>query len=261
MYLEYWGLKEKPFENTPDPKFLYLSGEHRECLKRLLYAISDHKGCALLTGEYGCGKTVLVRTVVDSLDPKQYDLSLINYPIFAPGEFLREIMHQFGVETAPGSRLELFHRISQHAFENVKIGKQNLIVIDEAQLIEDAQVFDEIRLLLNVQLEDRFLNTVFIVGQPELRERIMQYPQLEQRIGVKYHLHRFGDEDTINYMRHRLKIAGATREIFTPESYYLIYKISYGVPRRINNLCDLCLLEGANDGAKTIDESVIKKIL
>ncbi|HEY3127853.1 MAG TPA: AAA family ATPase, partial [Acidobacteriota bacterium] len=154
MYLEYWGLKEKPFENTPDPKFLYLSGEHRECLKRLLYAISDHKGCALLTGEYGCGKTVLVRTVVDSLDPKQYDLSLINYPIFAPGEFLREIMHQFGVETTPGSRLELFHRISQYAFENVKKGKQNLIVIDEAQLIEDAQVFDEIRLLLNVQLED-----------------------------------------------------------------------------------------------------------
>ena len=178
MYLEYWGLKEKPFENTPDPKFLYLSGEHRECLKRMLYAISDHKGCALLTGEYGRGKTVLVRTVVDSLDPNQYDLSLINYPIFAPGEFLREIMLQFGVETTPGSRLELFHQVSQYAFENVKKGKQNLIVIDEAQLIEDAQVFDEIRLLLNVQLEDRFLNTVFIVGQPELRERIMQYPQL-----------------------------------------------------------------------------------
>lgn len=261
MYLDYWGLKEKPFENTPDPKFLYLSIEHRECLKRLLYAISDHKGCALLTGEYGCGKTVLVRTVVESLDPSQYNLSLINYPIFVAGEFLREILAQFGVEASPGTRLELFHQVSNYAFENVKKGKQNLIVLDEAQLIEDAQVFDEIRLLLNVQLEDRFLNTIFLVGQPELRERIMQYPQLEQRIGVKYHLHRFGDEDTVAYIRHRLKIGGAAREIFTPESYYLIYKISYGVPRRINNLCDLCLLEGANDSAKTIDETVIKKIL
>ncbi|HEV8129838.1 MAG TPA: AAA family ATPase [Acidobacteriota bacterium] len=261
MYLEHWGLKEKPFENTPDPKFLYLSAEHRECLKRMLYALTDHKGCALLTGEYGCGKTVLVRTVVESLDPNRYELALINYPIFVAGEFLREILNQFGVEPKPGTRLEVFHQISDYAFDNVKKGKQNLVVIDEAQLIEDPQVFDEVRLLLNMQLEDRFLNTIFLVGQPELRERVMQYPQLEQRIGVKYHLHRFGDEDTVGYIRHRLKIAGATREIFTPESYYLIFKISYGVPRRINNLCDLCLLEGASSDAKSIDDSVIKKIL
>lgn len=259
--MEYWGLKEKPFENTPDSKYLYLSAEHREGLRRLLYAISDRKGCAMLTGEYGCGKTLLVRTIVNSLDPNQYELALINYPIFAAGEFLREILLQYGASTSSGSRLDIFNQISGLVFENIQKGKQNLVIIDEAQLIEDPHVFEEIRLLLNMQMEDRFLTHIFLVGQPELRERILQYPQLDQRIGVKFHLHRFGHEETIAYIRHRLKVAGRTEETFTPEIYYLIFKISYGVPRRINNLCDLCLLQGYQMQTREITEEVIKAVL
>lgn len=258
--MQYWGLEEKPFENTPNPKFLYLSPEHNEGLKRLLYAITDHKGCALLTGEYGCGKTFLLRTVLDRLEAQHYDVALINYPVFAPGEFLREILHQYGIEPGDGTRLDLFHRISEHTFENAQQGRHSLVVIDEAQMIEDPQVFDEIRLLLNIQMKDRFLINIFLVGQPELRERIMEYPQMEQRIAVKYHLRRLSQEEMVAYIRHRLKIAGLTREIFSADAYHLIYKISYGVARRINNLCDLCLLEGASDGAAIITEGIIRRV-
>ena len=261
MYLEHWKLNEKPFDNTPDPKFLYLSSEHREAVKRLTYAISEHKGCALLTGEYGCGKTYLVRSIISQLDSDHYDLALINFPVFAPSEFLQEILFQFGVDAKAGTRLELFHQLAGHAFENHSKGKQSLVVIDEAQMIEEARVFDEIRLMLNIQFEDRLLVDIFLVGQPELRERIMKSPQLEQRIGIKYHLHRLSQEETVQYVRHRLEIAGTTRDLFTNDAYVLLFKLSYGVARRINNLCDLCLLEGASSGATVIDEEIIRRVL
>jgi general secretion pathway protein A len=260
LYLEYWGLKEKPFENTPDPKFFYSSKMHTEALSRILYALTNNKGCVLLTGEYGCGKTALVRKVIEALDPDLYELALINYPIFSSNEFLREVLFQYGADTASGTKLELFHRVSAFGYENLKKGKQNILVIDEAQLIEDSEIFEQIRLLLNLQLEDKGLISIFLVGQPELRERVMTYPQLDQRIGVRYHIHYFGHDDVIAYIRHRLRIAGTTREMFTPEAYVMITRASHGVPRRINNICDLCLLDGSSVHAEMIDEAIVKKI-
>ncbi len=212
LYLEYWGLKEKPFENTPDPKFFYSSRMHTEALGRILYALTNNKGCVLLTGEYGCGKTALVRKVIEALDPDLYELALINYPIFSSNEFLREVLFQYGADTAPGTKLELFHRLSAFGYENLRKEIQNILVIDEAQLIEDPEIFEQIRLLLNLQLEDKGLISILLVGQPELRERVMTYPQLDQRIGVRYHIHYFAHDDVIGYIRHRLRIAGVTRE-------------------------------------------------
>ena len=127
-------------------------------------------------------------------------------------------------------------------------------------MIEDSEIFEQIRLLLNLQLEDKGLISIFLVGQPELRERVMTYPQLDQRIGVRYHIHYFGHDDVIAYIRHRLRIAGTTREMFTPEAYVMITRASHGVPRRINNICDLCLLDGSSVHAEMIDEAIVKKI-
>jgi general secretion pathway protein A len=259
VYLEYWGLREKPFENTPDPKFFYSSKMHTEALTRILYAITNNKGCVLLTGEYGCGKTAIVRKVVESLSEEKYELALLNYPIFSCAEFLSEVLFQYGADTSPGSKLELFHRVSAFGFENLNKGKQNILMIDEAQLIEDSDIYEQMRLLLNLQLEDQGLITLFLVGQPELRERIMMYPQLDQRISVRYHLHYFAQDDVIAYIAHRLQIAGATREIFTPDAFTLISKISHGVPRRINNICDISLLEGSMSRAQLIDEAIVRK--
>ncbi|GAB4251682.1 MAG: AAA family ATPase [Acidobacteriota bacterium] len=261
MYVEYWGLKEKPFENTPDQRFLYPSENHKEGLRRLMYAIENEKGCAMLSGEYGCGKTVLVRAVVSSLDMNQYDVALINYPFFDRLSFLKEVSHQFGRDPDDKTRVELFRELSQFFFDNVAQGKRNLLIIDEAQIIEDPQVYEEIRLLLNIQLQDRFLVNVLLVGQPELREKIMLYPQLDQRIAIKWHLHRFDLENTQNYVRHRLKVAGATREIFTEEALYLIHRIANGVPRRINNVADLCLMEAARREMTKVDGDVFKYVL
>ena len=259
VYLEHWGLREKPFENTPDPRFFYSSEMHAEGLSRILYAITNNKGCALLTGEYGCGKTALVRKAVESLSPDKYELALLNYPIFSSAEFLSEALFQFGADTSPGSKLELFHRIAGFGFENLKRGKQNILMIDEAQLIEDSDIFEQMRLLLNLQLEDHGLITLFLVGQPELRESIMMYPQLDQRVSVRFHLHYFAEDDVVAYIRHRLRIAGGTRDIFTPDAFRLIAKISHGVPRRINNICDLSLLGGLMSRVQLIDEGVVRK--
>lgn len=259
MYLEYWGLKEKPFENTPDPRFFYSSKMHTEALSRILYALTNNKGCVLLTGEYGCGKTALVRKVIEALDPDRYELALINYPIFSSNEFLREVLFQYGEDNVAGTKLELFHRVSAFGYDRMQKGKQNVLAIDEAQLIEDPEIFEQIRLLLNLQLEDKGLMSIFLVGQPELRERIMAYPQLDQRIGVKYHIHYFAQDDVIAYVRHRLRIGGATREIFTTDAYVAIARMSHGVPRRINNICDLCLLDGSTTRVEMIDESIVRK--
>ena len=259
MYLEYWGLREKPFENTPDPRFFYSSQMHAEALSRMLYAITNNKGCVLLTGEYGCGKTAIVRKVVESLNNDKYELALLNYPVFSSAEFLSEVLFQYGTESSPGSKLELFHRISSFGFENLKKGKQNILVIDEAQLLEDSDIYEQMRLLLNLQLEDQGLITLFLVGQPELRERIMMYPQLDQRVSVRYHLHYFAQDDVVAYIRHRLRIAGGDGDVFTPNAFTLISKLSHGVPRRINNICDLSLLEGSLSRVQIIDEAIVKK--
>lgn len=261
MYLDHWGLREKPFENTPDRRFLYPSENHRDGLRRLLYAIHEEKGCAMLSGEYGCGKTVLVRAVISSLDVGGFEIALINYPYFDRTSFLKEVAHQFGRESGERPRVELFRDLSQFFYQNVMQGKRSLLIIDEAQIIEDPQVFEELRLILNIQLEDRFLINVLLVGQPELREKTMLYPQLDQRIAIKWHLHRFDHANTAAYIRHRLKVAGCERPIFSDEALYLVHKISNGVPRRINNVADLCLLEAAGRELAMVDGEVFQYVV
>lgn len=261
MYLEHWKLSDRPFENTPDCKFLYPSQNHRDALQKLLFTIASEKGCAMLTGEYGCGKTILIRTVLNRLDRKNYEFALVNYPVFDREEFLQDILLQFGCETEAECRMDLFRELTRFFYEKISEGKKNILVIDEAQLLEDQEVFEELRLLLNMQLEDRFLVSVLLVGQPELREKVMGYPQLDQQIAVKCHLHRFDLENTIRYVRHRLKVAGCTREIFDEEAFYLIYKLSNGVPRRINNVADMCLLEGFARGVQQVDGPLFEHLV
>jgi len=261
MYLEHWNLRDRPFENTPDCRFLYPSQNHRDCLQKLLFTIASEKGCAMLTGEYGCGKTILIRTVLKRLDPENYEIALVNYPVFGREEFLKDILVQFGCGTEVQGRMDLFRELTRFFYEKISEGKKNILVIDEAQLLGESEVFEELRLLLNMQLEDRFLVTVLLVGQPELREKVMRYPQLDQQIAVKCHLHRFDLENTARYLRHRLKVAGCEKKIFDEEAIYLLYKLSNGVPRRINNVADMCLLEGFARGTRNIDGSIFEHLV
>jgi general secretion pathway protein A len=259
LYLEYWGLREEPFENIPNPKFFYSSKTHAEALTRTLDGLTNNKGCVLLTGDYGCGKTALVRKIIEALDPGTYEVALINYPIFSSNDVLREVLFQFGIEVKTAAKLELFDRFSTFGYENLQNGKQNVLVIDEAQLIEDAEIFEQLRLLVNVQIQDKSLISIVLVGQPELRERATANPQFHQRIGIRYHMERLPEDEVVAYIRYRLEVAGATREFFTPESYAAIVQASQGVPRRINNICNLCLLDGWSSATPIIDESMVAK--
>ena len=167
MYLDYWKIKEKPFENSPDPKFLFHSKQHDEALFRLLYAIQSSRGAALLTGEYGCGKTLLMHTIISELSQGKFKIAYLTNPRWSAMELIEEILYQLEINSKSKSRLEMLHSLNDFLFQNVQEKCQTIIIVDEAQVISDYETFEELRLLLNFQLNDRFLLTLFLVGQPE----------------------------------------------------------------------------------------------
>lgn len=261
MYQPYWGLKEKPFENTPNPRYLYYSQKHEEGLARLNYAISERKGAALMTGEFGSGKTVLSRALEELLDNSKYKMVFITNSQLPAFDFLIGIAKQLGLEKTPERKVELLDQINEMLRRNMNIGKDTVIVIDEAQLIESREVFEELRLLLNFQLNDRFLLTLILLGQPELRERVNTIPQLKQRMAVRYHLSGLSAEETKNYILHRLKIAGREQPAFKEEVIPLIHEYAKGLPRDINNLCDMSLFVGYAKKLTLIDELVVRDVI
>ena len=261
MYEEYWGLREKPFENTPNPRFYYRSPEHEETFARMLYAIRGRKGAAVISGEYGCGKTLLGRALMQELDNERYEVAILFNPKLSALQFLKELVHQLGGNGNDNDKVRLMRSLHEILYANYHQGKDTVILIDEAQAIPDEEVFEEIRLLLNFQLNDRFLLTLLLVGQPELREKVAAIPQFAQRIAVQYHLKGLTPAETEKYVRHRLEIAGAYYDMFLNESYSLIHKGSGGVPRRINHICDLSLFEGLGHRAPRIGLEIIRSVL
>ncbi len=261
MYLEYWGLKEFPFENVPNPKFMYYSEEFEEALIRLLYAVDRKKGTVLLTGEVGCGKTTLSRVFIQRLSEDRSDISLITNPSLDPYDFLKEILHQFGLNLGSvSSKSDLLNMLNMRLLENVRADRNSILIIDEAQVISK-ETFEEVRLLLNFQMNDRFLLTLILIGQPELRDIIKDIKQLDQRIAIKYHLSPLSAGDSARYILTRLKVAGASRRIFTSGAFDEIYQHSLGIPRKINNICDMSLMVGFADKTKMIDADVVRNVI
>jgi len=265
MYEEYWGLTEKPFENTPDPKFIYYSAQHEEGLSRLLYAVREGKGSAMLTGIFGCGKTLLGRTLFKELDKDIYRMAFIANPHFNYEELMMHIVYNLGGKDLPERKTEvlvnvILERLGEILENNMRDGKKTVIIIDEAHVIKDREVWEELRLILNFQHEDRFLLTLLLLGQPELKELIDANKQFSQRIAVRCHLESLGEEDIKKYILYRLSVSGRTEPVFTESAYKLIYKKSGGIPRRINHICDLGLFTGFGKGVSAIDEDIIKDV-
>ncbi|MCJ7580796.1 MAG: AAA family ATPase [Candidatus Aminicenantes bacterium] len=262
MYESYWGLNEKPFENTPDPRFLFLSSEHLEALTRLIYIVEELKGATLLTGEYGCGKTVLSRLLFEKLSPDKYNVALLTNPMLDPTELLEEICFQLGVESKEtSSKTQLLRDLNDSLYRNMKNSKGTIIIVDEAQAIKNEQAFEELRLLLNFQLNDRFLLTLILIGQPELREMIGKMKQFKQRISMQYHLNPLNSNDSAKYITHRLKVAGVRRKIFTDDAVKIIWGHANGVPRVMNTICDTCLLTGLSMKVLEINEGIAGKAI
>ena len=255
MYLEYWGFKLFPFENVPDPRFLYLSQSHEEALSRLLYAARMVKGGAMLSGEVGCGKTTLAKACIQELSVDKFDMALVVNPRLEPVEFLQEVLYQFGITDVPDSKIKCLRSLNDKMTRNRKDGKETLLLVDEAQLVPELSL-EEIRLLLNAQVEDRFLITVLLFGQPELKDRIRNLPQLDQRIPIKFHLPPFDPEDSRKYIHFRQKKAGREKSAFDQEAVERVFEHTRGVARKINNLCDLALLVGYSRGEKMINANI-----
>jgi general secretion pathway protein A len=261
MYKEFYGLSEKPFSKTPDPRFLYLSAGHREALARLQYVLEERE-LALLTGDIGCGKTTISRALMDSMGDA-YHFCFIFNPRLTALELLRVIARDLTMEAPPAGKDELLRKITETLYRFHGEGRSPVIVIDEAQLIPDRDIFDEIRLLTNFQLDDKNLLSVIIMGQPELRQILADtsYEPFRQRIAINYHLAPLNLEETLEYLDFRMEVAGGGAGLFAPDAVQKIFEFSGGVPRKINVVATNALLEGFGRDAAWIDAALIEEII
>ncbi|OGQ05671.1 MAG: hypothetical protein A3F82_04875 [Deltaproteobacteria bacterium RIFCSPLOWO2_12_FULL_44_12] len=261
MYESYWGLTVKPFENTPDPRFLYASPKHEEGLSRLLYGIRERKGAVMLTGVFGCGKTLLGHTLFQELEKDLYNTAFVVNPRMEALDLLRFIAHELGGKEMPNNKADVLVLLKEILMNNLRDGKETVVIIDEAHTVEDPIVFEEIRLLLNMQLTDRFLITILLLGQPELTAAVNSNKQFSQRIAIRYHLDPLSDKETSEYIAHRLRVAGRQEALFEPTALSFIHKHSGGIPRRINQIADMALFVGFSQKAKEVNAELIEEAI
>lgn len=261
MYEQYYGLRERPFSKTPDPRFLYMSRTHREALARLLHAVEE-RDVVMLTGEIGCGKTTLSRALMDELGDGYRVILFIN-PRLTPMEFLRALALRLGIENPSRFKTDLLEEIGAALYGLYQAGICPVLVIDEAQLVPFKETFDEIRLLTNFQLDDRNLMSVVLMGQPELRKRLAHrvYEPLRQRIGLQYDLRPLTREETAEYLDFRLQVCGGSTGLFLEGAVDRVYAYSGGIPRKINHVAALALLEGFGREARLIDSDILDGVL
>jgi general secretion pathway protein A len=218
------------------------------------------KGGAMLSGEIGCGKTTLTKVCVRELSKAPFDIGVVVNPRLEPLEFIQEVVYQFGIKDVPDTKVKCLRRLNEKMIDNLRANRETLLIVDEAHLLTLSNL-EEIRLLLNFQLNDRFLMTVMLIGQPELKDKIKDISQLNQRIAIKYHLESFNFNDTARYIQFRQKRAGRDRSAFDRDAMNTIYRYAKGVPRNINNLCDLSLLVGFSKNQEVIGSNIIESIV
>ena len=245
MYLDYYGLTEPPFDLTPNPRFLFFSPKHREAFNHLLYGIRERKGFVQLTGEVGAGKTTLCRAMLEKLgDP--FATALILNPVLSADQLMKAVAMEFGLDVRGLDRLETVESINRFLLEQAEQQRDAVLIIDEAQDLNN-DLLEQVRLLSNLETDDRKLLQIVLMGQPELRDRLNAFElrQLRQRITVRYHLRSLTRSEVGQYVHHRLQVSGAEgAPYFTGAALWRIYGYSQGVPRLVNAVCDKCLLAG-----------------
>lgn len=259
MYPKYFGLKEPSFSIAPDPHYLFLSDQHREALAHLLYGANESGGFVLLTGEVGTGKTTVCRAFLEQL-PEGVDVALVLNPVQSPNELLTNICEEFRIELPRGKRsnkvlIDALNGFLLHAYAN---GRRSLLIIDEAQNLP-RQALEQIRLLTNLETTKHKLLQIFLIGQPELRRLLetQALRQLDQRITARFHLTPLDLEETGDYIRHRLAVAGVDRPLFTARAIRRIHEYSGGIPRVINILCDRALLGACVTRGSQVDPGIV----
>lgn len=261
MYTEHFGLNHKPFNQVPDPNFLYLSPNHKKALTLLEYGVISHAGFTVVTGEIGAGKTTLIRTLLKKIDDDCV-IGLINNTHETFGGLMEWVLDALDIESNSSDNAGRYRDYINFVIERYAEGKRVILIIDEAQNLS-VKALEELRLLSNVNIDADIFMQLILTGQPELIDKLNE-PELEQfaqRIGVEYHLKSLDYRQTEKYITHRLKTAGASYPIFTHEACAAIFCYSEGVPRRINNLCDFALVYAFADDVKTIKISTVLSMM
>jgi len=262
MYEAFYGLRERPFNLTPDPKYLYLSDKHKEAFAHLLFGIQNRSGFVMVTGEIGTGKTTICRNLINQLDQK-IDLALIFNPSLNPVELMQKINDEFGIRSDSDNLRVLVDNLNEFLLSTFAAGRSSVLIIDEAQNLSPA-VLEQIRLLSNLETETEKLLQIILIGQPELGDKLALHElrQLNQRITARYHLNPLSEKETLQYINYRLHVAGGRRKVrFDKRAIHAIYKFSGGTPRVINAICDRCLLIGYTKELHTITQAVAKQAI
>jgi general secretion pathway protein A len=259
MYTAFYGLREKPFALTPDPRFLFLAHSHREALAHLLYGVDQGEGFVAITGEVGTGKTTLCRSLLERLG-SDCEVAFLFDPSYSGQELLQAISVEFGLETGDLSRRELGAQLNRFLLEKKAQQRRVLLIIDEAQNLS-ARTLEQVRLLSNLETSTSKLIQILLLGQPELDRKLdsRELRQLRQRIGVRCGLQPLSRRETRDYVRHRLRVAArAERDIFSDAALWEIHRRSGGIPRLVNVLCDRCLLAGYAAGEPRVGRGLVK---
>ena len=258
MYTEFFGLNEKPFAITPDPRYLYMSARHTDALAHLLYGISESGGFIQLTGEVGTGKTTLIRSVLEQV-PEKADIALILSPQLTTVEFLATIVQELHcpptTERTVKAHIDV---LNTHLMQAHSEGRRVVLIVDEAQTLSP-ELLEQVRLLTNLETSKQKLLQIILIGQPELRELLdrPEMRQIAQRITGRYHLEPLRKDDTRAYVSHRLRVAGAQSDIFTKRAIDALYKHSRGIPRLINVIADRALLAGYTKDQRSVDVRLV----
>jgi general secretion pathway protein A len=262
MYEKFYGFRERPFEITPDPKFLYLSESHKEALAHLTYAVRERRGFTVVTGEVGTGKTILVQTLLSKLDGNTKTAYLFN-PMMGSTDFLHYICQDLGLKSQKKSKGQYLFQLHKFLMSCYSKNETVVLIVDEAHKL-DPKLLEEVRLLTNLETSKNKLLQVILIGQPELSE-IMEKPefrQLKQRVSLRYHVQPLNKEDTKKYVRKRLRVAGTFNlNIFTPKALNKIYRYTKGIPRLINIICDNALLMGYATDQKVIGRKIVHEAI
>jgi general secretion pathway protein A len=260
MYSAFFGIAELPFAITPDPRYLYLGTRHAEALAHLVYGVSEAGGFIQLTGEVGTGKTTTVRTLL-ARAPQGAEIALILNPLLTPLELLQSLNEELGIPCPEGAGVKLLvDALNNYLLDAHAAGRRVVLIIDEAQNLP-AGTLEQVRLLTNLETESRKLLQIILIGQPELRELLARSDlrQLAQRITARYHLEPLDRADTEAYVRHRLAVAGAVHELLSPAALREVHRLSGGVPRLINVLCDRALLAAYGSDRHEVSAALVRQ--
>ena len=260
MYLDFLGLREKPFSVTADPAFLYLSKRHREVLSHMVYGIRERKGFIEITGEIGTGKTTLCKALLRQLDANTKS-ALVLHSGLSELQLLQTIVQDFGLNPLRSNRLSLFNELNHFLLEEAQAGHNIVLVIDEAQNLS-LRVLEQVRMLSNIETDKEKLIQIVLVGQPQLRDKL-QLPamqQLQQRIGVRYHIQPLDLDEVRTYIEHRLQVAGSDGSLgWSEDGIDEVYQCTRGIPRLINLVCDRTLLACYVLRVKLVDRTVVRR--